>query len=64
MPAVGEAVSRLSWLLNFEAHFIYVGGSGGSVALQRMLGALLNWRVLEVVPYISTCIPFCLHEVQ
>ncbi|MEG3842978.1 hypothetical protein [Microcoleus sp. herbarium14] len=37
-PAVGEVVSRLSWLLNSEARFIYVGVLAVSLALQRMLG--------------------------
>jgi hypothetical protein len=46
-PALGEVVSRLSWALSFEAHFIYVGVLAVSLALQRMLGALMNWRVLE-----------------
>jgi hypothetical protein len=42
ITAVGEVVSRLSWALNFEAHFIYAVGFGGFLGSPEDAGLFIE----------------------
>jgi hypothetical protein len=62
-PAVGEAVSRLSWALALRRILFVLRVLTFSLALQGMLGALMNWRVLEPVKSYFKIVALLLYSV-